>query len=196
MKTDLTMFMNARTVFIARCVSAVHAETSRMLAAFAKILKQSSGVAMHFLVGLGILAGFIGFAFGENAARAFVGIILAGAVALAIGFAWACNRRLDPMTSTDRRAVWERVPGLHEISNGKNKVYRNMVRFERPCRTCQEPFGIYVNEHCADNEGHNSNFGLRNCEKHRMRMVAAGSTASVRRAGKMRMANKCMKRRT
>jgi len=32
------------------------------------------------------------------------------------------------MTSTDRRAVWERVPGLHEISNGKNKVYRNMVR--------------------------------------------------------------------
>jgi len=51
-------------------------------------LEQSSGVAMHFLVGLGILAGFIGFAFGENAARAFVGIILAGAVALAIGFAW------------------------------------------------------------------------------------------------------------
>lgn len=43
---------------------------------------------MHFLIGLGILAGFIGFAFGENAARAFVGIVLAGAAVLAISVAW------------------------------------------------------------------------------------------------------------
>lgn len=43
---------------------------------------------MHFLIGLGIMAGFIGFAFGENAARAFVGIILAGAAMLAISVAW------------------------------------------------------------------------------------------------------------
>lgn len=43
---------------------------------------------MHFLIGLGILAGFIGFAFGEDAARIFVGIVLAGAAMLAIAFAW------------------------------------------------------------------------------------------------------------
>lgn len=48
---------------------------------------------MHFLIGLGILAGFIGFAFGENAARAFVGIILAGAAMLAISVAWLVIER-------------------------------------------------------------------------------------------------------
>ena len=32
---------------------------------------------MHFLIGLGAIAVLIGFAFGESAARAFVGAILA-----------------------------------------------------------------------------------------------------------------------
>lgn len=94
------------------------------------------------------------------------------------------------MTNT-KRAAWERVPGLHEISNGKNKVYRRMVRFERACKTCTEPFGIYVTEHCADNEGHNSNFGLRNCEKHRMKMVAQGVNADE--VEKLRMTVSTMK---
>jgi hypothetical protein len=43
---------------------------------------------MHFLIGAGILAGFIGFAFGENAAKAFVGIILAIAASLAVAVMW------------------------------------------------------------------------------------------------------------
>lgn len=43
---------------------------------------------MHFMIGLGILAGFIGFAFGEDAARIFVGIVLAGAAMLAVAVVW------------------------------------------------------------------------------------------------------------
>lgn len=43
---------------------------------------------MHFLIGLGILAGFIGFAFGEDAARIFVGILLAGAAMLGVAVVW------------------------------------------------------------------------------------------------------------
>lgn len=43
---------------------------------------------MHYLIGLGVLAGFIGFAFGEDAARIFVGIVLAGAAMLAVAVVW------------------------------------------------------------------------------------------------------------
>lgn len=43
---------------------------------------------MHFLIGLGVLAGFVGFAFGEDAARIFVGIVLAGAAMLAVAVVW------------------------------------------------------------------------------------------------------------
>lgn len=79
--------------------------------------------------------------------------------------------------TNSRREGWERMPGLHEIHNGKGKVYRGMVRFERACLTCTEPFGIYITQSTADSEGHNSSFGLRNCEKHRMKMVAHGTNA-------------------
>lgn len=38
---------------------------------------------MHALIGLGILAALVGFAFGERAARLFVGVVLAfGALAV------------------------------------------------------------------------------------------------------------------
>lgn len=40
---------------------------------------------MHFLIGMGIIAGLIAFAFGANAARAFVG---AGLAAAALAFAY------------------------------------------------------------------------------------------------------------
>lgn len=43
---------------------------------------------MHVLIGLGIFAGFIGFVFGENAARAFIGGILATAASLALFVAY------------------------------------------------------------------------------------------------------------
>ncbi len=97
------------------------------------------------------------------------------------------------MTNTDKRAGWDRVPGTCEISNGKGKTYRGMVRFERPCATCGERFGIHVTQSTADGEAHNSGFGLRNCEKHRMKMVPAGIGVSVDAAEKLRTANVTMK---
>lgn len=42
---------------------------------------------MHFLIGLGILAGLVWFAFGAGTARVFVGIVLAIPVLLALFFA-------------------------------------------------------------------------------------------------------------
>ena len=96
------------------------------------------------------------------------------------------------MTNTDKRAGWDRVPGLHTIEN-KGKTYRSMVRFERPCATCGERFGIHVTQSTADGEAHNSGFGLRNCEKHRMKMVQAGIGVSIAEAEKLRTANVTMK---
>jgi len=97
------------------------------------------------------------------------------------------------MTNTDKRAGWDRMPGTHDIDNGKGKTYRGLVRFERPCATCQEPFAIHVTQSTADGEASNSGFGLRNCEKHRMKMVPAGTGISVVEAEKLRTANATMK---
>jgi hypothetical protein len=97
------------------------------------------------------------------------------------------------MTNTDKRTGWERMPGTHDIDNGKGKVYRGLVRFERPCATCGESFGIYVTQGTADGETRNSSFGLRNCEKHRMRMAAPGTGIPSDEAEKLRTANTTMK---
>ena len=97
------------------------------------------------------------------------------------------------MTNTDRRAGWDRIPGTCTISNGKGKIYRNMVRFERPCANCGERFGIHVTQSTADGEAHNSSFGLRNCEKHRMKMVAPGIGVSFDEAERLKTANATMK---
>lgn len=40
---------------------------------------------MHILIGVAVLAGLIGFAFGETAARAFVGVLLALAALAVLG---------------------------------------------------------------------------------------------------------------
>lgn len=97
------------------------------------------------------------------------------------------------MTNTDKRAGWERMPGTHDIDNGKGKTYRGLVRFERPCATCRVPFGIFVTQGTADGEARNSSFGLRNCEKHRMKMVAPGAGMPFDEAEKLRTANATMK---
>lgn len=97
------------------------------------------------------------------------------------------------MTNTDKRAGWDRIPGTCTIDNGKGKTYRSMVRFERPCATCGERFGIHVTQSTADGEAHNSSFGLRNCEKHRMKMVRPGIGVSFDEAEKLRTANVTMK---
>lgn len=97
------------------------------------------------------------------------------------------------MTNTDKRIGWERMPGIHEVDNGKGKIYRGLVRFERPCATCGERFGIYVTQGTADGETRNSSFGLRNCEKHRMKMVAPSAGMPAGEAEKLRTANATMK---
>ena len=40
---------------------------------------------MHILIATGILAALVGFAFGENAARVFVGVALAGLALFVLG---------------------------------------------------------------------------------------------------------------
>lgn len=97
------------------------------------------------------------------------------------------------MTNTDKRAGWERMQGTHDIDNGKGKTYRGLVRFERACAACQEPFAIHVTRNVADGVAHNTGFGLRNCEKHRMKMVAHGATASTDEVEKLRMMVSTMK---
>ena len=43
---------------------------------------------MHVLIGIGLLAAFIGFAFGETAARMFVGTVLAAFAGVVLLFAY------------------------------------------------------------------------------------------------------------
>ena len=97
------------------------------------------------------------------------------------------------MSTAHKRDGWEQQPGLHEVNGGKGKVYRNMVRFDRRCATCNESFGVYVTESCADGMTHNSSFGLKNCEKHRMRMVAHGGAGSAGELEKLQMMVSVMK---
>lgn len=85
------------------------------------------------------------------------------------------------------------MPGTHEINSGKGKTYRGLIRFERACASCGERFAIHVTGNVADGVAHNTGFGLRNCEKHRMKMVAAGSDGSTDEIDKLRMMVKCMK---
>lgn len=68
------------------------------------------------------------------------------------------------------RAGWVQIPGTHEFSY-KGRSYRNMARFERPCATCGENFPIFVTQKVADGGASSNNFGMKNCEKHRLRRV-------------------------
>lgn len=82
------------------------------------------------------------------------------------------------MAKTSNRNGWTRLPGVHEIDTGKGKIYRGLVKFARPCASCAADFTIHVTEAVADGNSHNSSFGLRNCELHRMKMVAPSMAAS------------------
>ena len=58
---------------------------------------------MHFLIGLGILAGLVWFAFGAGAARAIVGVALLGSQLLRF-YPLCRRRRYSPPVGGDRTA--------------------------------------------------------------------------------------------
>lgn len=49
----------------------------------------------------------------------------------------------------------------------KNKTYKNLAEFSRPCGKCGEEFSIFVTPKIADGEADSNSFGLKNCAKHR-----------------------------
>lgn len=49
----------------------------------------------------------------------------------------------------------------------KNRTYKNLVEFTRPCVTCQQRFSIFVTKKIADGHADSNSFGLKNCEAHR-----------------------------
>lgn len=50
---------------------------------------------------------------------------------------------------------------------GREKTYKNLVEFKRPCASCGELFAIYVTPKIANEQADSNSFGLKNCEKHR-----------------------------
>jgi hypothetical protein len=58
---------------------------------------------MHFLIGLGILAGLVWFAFGAGAARGLVGVVLLGIVAIAL-FVLVREDRISDRDAAERAA--------------------------------------------------------------------------------------------
>lgn len=71
----------------------------------------------------------------------------------------------------------------------KNRTYKNLVEFSRPCATCQKPFSIYVTNKIAGGHADSNSFGLKNCPEHR-RNKATGDLSDVEA---LRMANSVMK---
>ena len=57
------------------------------------------------------------------------------------------------------------------ISHGASKPYMNgrkyMYEFRRLCKTCGEPFPIFVTERIANGAADSNSFALVNCEVHR-----------------------------
>jgi predicted lipid-binding transport protein (Tim44 family) len=64
---------------------------------------------MHFLIGLGILAGLVWFAFGAGAARGLVGVVLLGIVAIAL-FVLVREDRISDRDAAERAAYEAAAP--------------------------------------------------------------------------------------
>jgi len=74
------------------------------------------------------------------------------------------------------RTPWTRgATGNHVI---KNRTYKNLTEFSRPCQACGNPFSIFVTSKIADGLADSNSFGLKNCEHHR-RNKSAGDTPDV-----------------
>lgn len=73
---------------------------------------------------------------------------------------------------------------------GKNRTYKNLTPFSRPCAACGEMFSIHVTEKIAAGHADSNSFGLKNCEKHRR---SHGPTVDHAELEKLRMINVTMK---
>lgn len=63
------------------------------------------------------------------------------------------------------RTEWTR--GTANEVKVKNRTYKNLVEFSRPCATCEKPFSIFVTKKIADGHADSNSFGLKNCPDHR-----------------------------
>lgn len=73
---------------------------------------------------------------------------------------------------------------------GKNRTYKNLTPFSRPCAACGEMFSIHVTEKIAAGHADSNSFGLKNCEKHRR---SNGAQVNHAELDKLRMINGTMK---
>jgi hypothetical protein len=90
------------------------------------------------------------------------------------------------------RTPWTRGrTGDFQLKNtkGKERTYRGLTEFTRPCATCGEPFAIHVTAKIAAGEADSNSFGLKNCEQHRRNFVATEAVTNET----LRMANDVMK---
>lgn len=55
----------------------------------------------------------------------------------------------------------------------KNRTYKDLVEFTRPCATCGQPFSIFVTKRIASGHADSNSFALKNCEAHRRNKMAA-----------------------
>lgn len=63
------------------------------------------------------------------------------------------------------RTAWERRGEGPRFLRGKN--HPKLTEFTRACKTCGEPFSIFVTAKIADGLADSNNFALVNCELHR-----------------------------
>lgn len=85
------------------------------------------------------------------------------------------------------RTPWTRGPDGPKFI--KNRTYRNLVEFSRPCATCQKPFSILVTNKIASGTADSNSFGLKNCPEHRRSSVRVDNTELET----LRMANQTMR---
>lgn len=85
------------------------------------------------------------------------------------------------------RTDWRRgLTGTHKI---KDREYKNLTEFSRPCANCGNRFSIFVTDKIAAGHADSNSFGLKNCEQHRRSPVRADNAELER----LRMANSVMK---
>lgn len=63
------------------------------------------------------------------------------------------------------RSHWERKGEGPRYLKGRN--YKKLVEFTRPCKSCGQPFSIFVTAPIAEGFKDTNSFALVNCEMHR-----------------------------
>ena len=91
------------------------------------------------------------------------------------------------MARTHDRSEWTR--GRSGELQIKNRTYKDLVEFTRPCASCGKPFSIFVTSKIAAGQADSNSFGLKNCPEHRRNT----RTADTSETEALRMANSVMK---